>query len=88
MLHEEGGRPDVDREETVEVFDGLILDRGGLGNTGVRDKYVQPLSEEGANLRGDRVRAIGCGEVGGDSVGPPPVRISLTSDWASSLPLT
>jgi hypothetical protein len=62
-------RAQVDGEETIEILDGVVLDRGGLRGAGIGDEDVKAIADDGANLLGKPVGTVRRGEIGGDDIG-------------------
>ena len=80
LLHEEERRAHIDREQAIEVRDGDLLDRRGLGDAGIGDQHVQPIANQGTHLCGELVRAVGGREVRGDSIRAATGRTDLRDD--------
>jgi hypothetical protein len=68
-LYEKEGCPDIDRKEVVEVFDRGVLDRRGFGHARIENEDIQAIADDAADPLGERVRAVGSGEVGCNHVG-------------------
>jgi hypothetical protein len=61
LLNEKEGSADVNRIHSIERRDGLLFDRREGRNASVGDQDIQAITDNSANLRGEGVRAIGCG---------------------------
>lgn len=77
MLHDEIGGPDVNSEQFVEVLDCHVLEGRRLRNPCVGHKDVEPIANQVANLRGEDVGAVGCGEIGCDGIRTSASRANL-----------
>jgi len=69
LLHKKERRAHIDGEQTIEILDSRLFDRGRLRDAGVRDEDVQSIADNGANLSRQYVRSVGRGQIGADGVG-------------------
>jgi hypothetical protein len=63
LLHEKEGRPDIDCEELVEIFDGRFLDGCCSRDPCIGDQNVEAIADDAAGLLGKLVRAVSGGEI-------------------------
>jgi hypothetical protein len=59
----EEGRPDIDGEEFAKVFDRRSLDGRCFRDPCIRDKDVEAIAHDGADLLGEPVWTVRCGEI-------------------------
>ena len=72
--------PDIDGEEFVKVFDRRFLDGRCFRDPCIRDKDVEAIAHDGADLLGEPVWTVRCGEISRDSIGAAAGLADLSDD--------
>ena len=63
LLDKKEGRPNVDAEESVEVFDGCFLNGRCFRDSCIGDQDVEAITDDAPGLFGELMRTIRGGEI-------------------------
>ena len=70
LLHQKERRADIHCEQPVKILNRRLLDSGCLGDARIGHQDIKPVTDDGADLTRQLVRAVGRGEIGAGGVGP------------------
>jgi hypothetical protein len=87
LLHQEERRTDVHGEEVVEVLDRSVLKAHRLRDAGIGNQDIEPVANDGADSRGQKVRTIRLAQVGPYFLGAAPAPAYFGDDDSASFSL-
>ena len=77
MLDEEIRRPDIDREQAVEILDCHFLDEGELRNSCISDQRIEPILNDATHVEREFLRPLCCRKISCDGVCAAAVALDL-----------
>ena len=77
LLDEEVRRPNIDREQTVEILDCHFLNEGELRNSCISDQHIEPTLDDATHVEREFLRPLCCRKIGCDGLCAAAVALDL-----------